>query len=429
MAEETSKAKATLVAQTNEVGLWYRWVILLITFSAFACAYMQRLGLGPLAPFIMTSLDITKAQIGLMSSAATIGYGVTLMPAGLVADRLGVRWTLSIGQMLAGVFMISMIFADTFIMGMVVMFGAGIGLGFIAPSVVRGIVTWFPLKERATAMGFNNISVNLGGMLTAATLPMIATIYGWRWGFVAIGVIAIVSGLLPAFFYRERTSGAGAPAAAPTAGAETAAAPIKKESSLMVFKSREIWLIICGGAALYVIEFAVLTFFVVYLKGHLLIPVVAAGFLLGSIDFGGVFGKPLAGLISDRIFHGTRKGPFIALSVIASVLAGVFALMPVGTPQWLILVCCVVFGFAAVGWGGIYFTMVGECAGKKNVAVVSGTCSLVVMCVTAVGLPIFGYLADKTGTWMWSWAYLVILGLVGTTALCFIREETRKIST
>ena len=427
MTQEDSTAKATIAGQVTAASPPYRWVILVITFSAFAVAYMQRLSLGPLAPFIITGLGVTKTQIGLIASAATMGYGTTLIPGGWVADRLGVRWTLCIGQIIAGTFLILMLFADTFTMAMVVMYGAGVGLGMISPSAVRGIVTWFPLKERAMAMGINNMSVNAGGMLTAATLPMIAIAFGWRYGFMALGIFAIVSGIVPAIFYREPASGAAT--AAPLAGPATAASPVKKESWVTVFKSRDIWLIIAGGTGLYIVEMGVLTYFVLYLKTHLLVQVVAAGFLLGAIDFGGLFGKPVAGVISDRIFSGRRKGAFMTLSIISTVLAGVFAIMPVGTPQWLILLCCLVFGFAAVGWGGIYFTMVGECAGKENVGVVSGACSMALVSANVIGVPIFGYLTDKTGTWMWSWTYLVVLGIIGTTALFFVREERRRIST
>ena len=426
MAQQTSAAGLPVGAGIAGPSASYRWVILLITFFGFAVAYMQRLSLGPLAPFMITGLGITKAQIGLISSSATLGYGLTLIPAGWVTDKLGVRWTLCIGQVIAGAFLIGMLFADTFVVGMVVMFGAGLGLGFISPSCVRAVVTWFPLKERAMAMGINNMSVNAGGMITAATLPMIAIAYGWRWGFMILGVVAIVSGLVPAIFYKDPSFGGEQAQAAAGGGGAPA---VKKESWLNVFKGREVWLIVIGGSTLYIVEFGVLTFFVLYLKSHLLVPVVAAGFLLGSIDFGGFFGKPIAGLISDRMFKGRRKPAFMTLSAISTVLACVFAFLNPGTPQWLIAVLCAIFGFAAVGWGGIYFTMVGECAGKDNVGVVSGACSLGLVLSNVLGVPVFGYLADRTGTWMWSWAYLVALGVIGFIALAFIREEMRRITT
>lgn len=424
MAQQRSATGVSVGAHIAEASARYRWVILFITFLGFAVAYMQRLSLGPLAPFIITGLGITKAKIGLISSSATLGYGLTLIPAGWVTDKIGVRWTLCIGQVIAGLFLIGMLFADTFVMGMVVMFGAGLGLGFISPSCVRAVVMWFPLKERAMAMGINNMSVNAGGMITAATLPMIAIAYGWRYGFMVLGSMAIVSGLVPAIFYKDPSSG-GAQALAGGAAAPV----VKKESWINVFKGREVWLIIIGGSSLYIVEFGVLTFFVLYLKAHLLVPVVAAGFLLGSIDFGGLFGKPIAGLISDRIFNGRRKPAFMTLSAISTILACVFAFLTPGTPQWLIVIFCSIFGFAAVGWGGIYFTMVGECAGKDNVGVVSGACSLGLVLANVLGVPVFGYLADRTGTWIWSWGYLVVLGVIGFIALAFIREEMRRIST
>lgn len=96
-----------------------------------------------------------RRHAGLWDHAHTCGLGGG--PAG------GARWTLFIGQAVAGIFLILMLFADAFMAVMVIMFGARLGLGFISPSCVLGIVTWFPLKERAMAMGLNNMSINAGG--------------------------------------------------------------------------------------------------------------------------------------------------------------------------------------------------------------------------------------------------------------------------
>lgn len=426
----SSTATSTVVSQIVATAMPYRWVALAICFLAYGVSYMPRLGLGPLAPFMKTELALTKAQIGFFISAAMAGNAIFLIPAGYLADKVGVRWVLCFGQVVAGLFLIGMFFAETYVTVMVAMFAVGLGLGFLSPSTTKGVVEWFPLKERAMAMGIKQMSLNGAGLVTAVTLPMLAVAFGWRMGFIVLGIVAIVSGILSAIVYRDPPKDKQeAPVAVSTASSASVAPPVKKGSWLSVFRTREIWLIIAAGVTLYVGEFGMMTYFVLYLKTHLMISVVTAGFLLGALDVGGFFGKPIAGVISDRLWGGRRKPTFILLGILSTIFTAIFAILPVGTPQWLILVCAFGFGFAAIGWGGIYFTMVAECAGKEHAATVLGAGSVFLMIGNIVGVPLFGHISDVTGTWTWSFIYLVGLSAMGTVALLFVREEKRRLTT
>ena len=413
--EPTKKAK---IEQGVAKAPGYRWIALTVAWMAFGVAYAQRLSLGPLAPFMRDELGLTKTQIGFYASSATLGYGITLLPAGYLTDKIGARWTMCIGQLIAGSFLMAMVFAQGYTLGLIVMFGAGLGLGFLSPSATKAIVEWFGVKERAMAMGIKQTSVNAGGMLTATTLPLVAIAFGWRWGFFGLGVFAICSAIVAAIIYKSPDNEMAEVVEGPEA---------PRESWTCLFRERDIWCLGLAGVALFIAEYGVLTYFVIYLKAHLLVSVVAAGFLLGAIDFGGLMGKPIAGILSDRLFKGKRKPAFIMLGAISTLFTAVFALMPRGTPQWAILICCIVFGFAAVGWGGICYTMVAELAGKENAATACGATGMILVLGNVLGVPVFGYLSDLTGTWAWSWVYLVILGIIGTAALFFVREEKRKL--
>ena len=51
-------------------GLRYRWIILGVCWLAYIVAFLQRLSIGPLAPFLKEDLVLTNAQIGSLVSAA-----------------------------------------------------------------------------------------------------------------------------------------------------------------------------------------------------------------------------------------------------------------------------------------------------------------------------------------------------------------------
>jgi len=429
MENKAVATKVDIASHSLAMHAWYRWVALVTLFMGYTIAYAQRLSMGPLAPFMKAELGLTNAQVGYFTSAALTGYTIFLIPSGLMTDKFGVRWTLFLGQVIAGICLLGMLFAQSATMGMVVMFAAGIGLGFLVPSTTKGVVEWFPLKERGMAMGIKQMSVNVGGMLSAALLPIIALSFGWRWGFATIGFIAIISGIICFALYKAPPKDETVnPAAVLSAGTEISTPPKKMESWRVVFKSRDIYCIIGAGVALVIAEYGVLTYFVLYLKTFLLIPVVMAGFMLGTIDFGGLFGKPLMGAISDRFFGGTRKIPFIILGFISTFFTRVFALLPVGTSNWIIIACAFCFGFAAVGWGGLYHTMIAECAGKANAATVVAAAMIFIMIAGIIGTPLFGYLSDKF-SWATAWTFVVIMGFIGTVGLFFVREEKRRLST
>ncbi|MFC1974519.1 MFS transporter [Chloroflexota bacterium] len=141
----------------------YRWVILGVCWLAYVVAFMQRLSIGPLAPFLKEDLGLTSAQVGFLVSAAGFGYMLTLVPAGWLVDRIGARWLLLTGEVFGGIFVASMFMVTTLTQGLVLMVLAGMGMGCLMPSTTKAILDWFPVKERATAMGVKQTAVNMGG--------------------------------------------------------------------------------------------------------------------------------------------------------------------------------------------------------------------------------------------------------------------------
>ncbi len=194
-----------------------------------------------------------------------------------------------------------------------------------------------------------------------------------------------------------------------------------------IIKSRDIWLLIGAGMCLNAVEFSAMAYFVLYLKEALLIAVVTAGFFLAFLEAGGVFGKPITGLISDRLFHGGRKKVFIVLCCIAFAMGMILFFLPQGTPSWLIILISLIFGFGAIGWGGLNLTLIGEFAGRELAGTVTGMSVVFLMLANMAGPPIFGYIVDTTGSYRMAWLFLAILAILAATLLLFVREEKRRI--
>ena len=59
--------------QTPQITYRYRWVILGVLWITYIVVFLNRLSVGPLAPFLKEDLGINSTQIGLIMSAASLG--------------------------------------------------------------------------------------------------------------------------------------------------------------------------------------------------------------------------------------------------------------------------------------------------------------------------------------------------------------------
>ena len=265
------------IAKTKEMTFRYRWVILGICWLAYIVVFMHRLSVGPLGPFLKEDLGLTSTQVASFMSAAAFGYMCTIPIAGWLADWVGVRWMLGTGAVLGGIFIMLMFLAPSYTLGLVIMAVAGLGCGCLMPSTTKAILVWFPLKERASAMGFKQTAVNIGGIIAAASLPAIALALDWRYGFLIIGCIAIVIGIISFALYKE-PAGEVSPS---TSESDTPAASGAVRKAL---KSRDIWLLTAAGTFVAITEFAVIAHLALYLNEALLFTEIAAGGFLAMAD-------------------------------------------------------------------------------------------------------------------------------------------------
>jgi len=340
--------------------------------------------------------------------------------AGWLVDRIGIRWMLLIGGVAGGAFVTGMFFITTFTQGLVFMALTGMGLGCLVPSTTKAILMWFSVKERAMAMGLKQTGVNVGGIIAASTLPALALVLSWRHGFVGIGFMGIVIGIIAFILYREPPQTDSLNAAGLATSSELTPSVVE------IFKGREIWLLASAAMCLMAVEFSAIAYLVLYLKESLLFPVVTAGFFLAVAEASGAFGKPLAGLVSDRLFHGHRKGVYISMCCIAGAMCLILAFLQQGSPSWVIVPLCFILGFTAIGWGGLQLTLVGEIAGEKLAGTVTGMTVVIIMVGALIGPPIFGYTVDVTGSYQMGWQLLAALAILAAVLLLFIREEKRR---
>ena len=396
----------------------YRWVILGVLWVTYIVVFLNRLSVGPLAPFFKDDLGITSTRVGLVMSAAAFGYMLSMLPIGWVVDKIGARWPLVAGEVIAGMCMIGLFFVTSYTALLTLMFITGLGCGFLLPATSQGVIVWFPLRERATVMGLKQTAVNIGGIITAATLPSIALALGWRYGFLFLGILAIGIAVVALALYRD--PGSFSNRSAGSAAADDAV------SLFEILKSREIWLIACCGFCMTWIEMALIAHLVLYLTEVLLFGVVAAGGLLAMTEVAGAVARPGGGLLSDRVFGGNRKTVFILMAGTTSIMCSAVAFLGPYL-SWLLYPALLLLGLGSISFGGVWLTLLSEFGGRLGAGKAVGLGGMITIAGGALGPPFFGFIVDTTHSYRWAWLSLAFGGALCLMLLLFVKESKRKI--
>lgn len=423
----------------------YRFAALAVVWCAYLVVFLSRLCVGPLLPFLKESFQLSNAQIGGLTSATAVAYAPTLIFAGWLADRIGVRPALLIGTLITGVSVGAVALAPSYGVMLVLLGLSGFGCGFIYPTAVKAIMLWFPRRERATAVGVNQSAVNISGMLGAAVMPTLALSLGWQSGFVLAAVMAFVILAVALAAYRdprpdERAAivGAGAPGQGDSAAAAGAFSEIEQGLPLVtgderldraavnpgflaVVRSRDILLLGLAALFLCMVEFSALAHLVLFLKVEWAYTAVAAGGLLAFCQGAGAVGKPLSGLVSDRLLAGRRKVALLALTALAGAACATLALIGAGQ-TWLLWTALALLGIGAVGWGGLFGALAGETAGPAAAGAAAGVTAAVDNIGIFAGPPLFGWIVDRTGSYAPAWWAMVAAALFAALLLALVRE-------
>lgn len=95
----------------------FRWVLLGLVALTWITTFLVRLTWPPLIPVVVPILHMKMAQAGAYMSAFYLGYVITQIPSGILADRFGTRIIFTLSLIVGGV--------STIAMGSIHSFGAG----------------------------------------------------------------------------------------------------------------------------------------------------------------------------------------------------------------------------------------------------------------------------------------------------------------
>ncbi|MGH7391652.1 MAG: MFS transporter [Candidatus Rokuibacteriota bacterium] len=387
-----------------------RWHILALVTLAFALSAMSALGVAPLAPLMRDALGLARAQVGLFIPAVYLGGIVMALPAGWLVDRLGVRPTLALGQLLTGASVVLAAASPTVPLMLACLVAAGFGFAVVNPATGKAILDWFPPYRRGMAMGIKQTGLTLGGVVGALTLPPLAVEAGWREALAVSGAAAIASATLVAVAYRNpAVRRAPQPAARPRLTG--VGALLRRPGVLVLFTC---------GFALSIGQASVLAYLALFVRDEFAVTAIVAGQALALAQAGGASSRLGWGFVSDWFFGGRRR-PGVIVTAVASALAYVGFALGDRLPWPVALGLVAAAGAGAFGWVGLYFTLVAEIGGARQAGVFTGVAVVFAWSGVLVGPLLFGAALDAAGSYAAPW--LLLAAIAVTSAIALARLE------
>jgi predicted MFS family arabinose efflux permease len=387
-------------AESSHSKHGYRWVVLAAATIAQAAASFVMQGLGVLAGFLQEAFHLSTSEVGLLIAASAAAPILALPIVGDLLDRQSERAIVGLGAAILAAGLIFSILAPQFAVLLVCLFIVGAGYSTTQPGGSKSVTTWFRGRQLGLAMGIRQAGLPLGGAAAAAILPIVASFWGWRVAFAVGAAVAFGGGLVFSALYRS-------PPGIDDVGRRTR--PAMSITSLLTML-RQPWMrgVVLSGTTLVSAQFAILTYFMLFLRDDHSIQLVDGAWLMFAAQACGVAGRVILAAWSDR--PGTSRFRLVASSMIA-VAAGM--LMLALAHSYLSLSAFVVIaawlGFFGLGWYGPWVAFVAEVSPPESLGLALGTAMALNQIAIFAAPPLLGLLHDLTGGYVAVWGCTAVL--------------------
>ncbi|ADP19126.1 glucarate transporter [Achromobacter xylosoxidans A8] len=345
-----------------------RYLIMVMLFITVVINYLDRSNLSIAAPALKDEFGLDTVHEGLILSAFGWTYAAMQIPGGWLVDRVSPRVLYAAALILWSAATFFMGFAGSFVILFVLRLAVGALEAPAYPINNRVVTTWFPERERATAIGFYTSGQFVGLAFLTPVLAWLQHHYGWHMVFVSTGLLGIVWGVLWFMIYREPRQFKGANAAEIELiqqgggvvdldrSVKEKKAPFNWNDLGLVMSKRKLWGVYLGQFCLTSTLWFFLTWFPTYLVKYRGMDFIKSGFL-ASVPFLAAFvGVLCSGVLSDFLIRRgatiglARKLPIILGLLISTSMIG--ANFTDSTP-WVIFFLAVAFfgnGLASITW-------------------------------------------------------------------------------
>jgi len=273
----------------------------------------MRLSWASLMPIVNEALSFTPQMGTAYLSAFYMGYAIMVLPGGILADRIGYRYTILVSLLAMAVITALMSTIDNYTYGWVLRFLLGIVSGPVQASCLSAIGDYFGPNQRGAAVGIFMSCTSLGLTTVNLYAPYVATNYGWQNAFLLTAVLPILVFILSYFTVRKPSAEilAQREAEVSAASAHIGEKTSLKENLLHVLKNRNICCLAFAGFFATGATWAVAQWSNLYMVKQLGVNAIYAGHVMSAFGLAALIAKPTIGILSDIL--PIKKNHLVAL--------------------------------------------------------------------------------------------------------------------
>lgn len=405
------------IAQTTTIiyrQYKYRWIILGVYMYVAALTQLYWLNFSAIDTYIEDTLKISAMSTGMLTLVFPIVYVILSIPAGILTDRKGFKYSVGIGVILTGIFSILRL-ADphSYAMLLVCQIGIAIGQPFVLNGITKLVVTWFTPKEEATAIGLGSLSFFVGMIIGLGLTPVLVQSLGFEPMLLIYGILGVLGILL---FYLLVKHKPPVPARASVENITSIRMGLTE-----ILKNKNF--IILGFVALIGtgVFNAIATWLEKILNEFQNIPMVNAGIIAALLVFAGAVGCVVIPMVSDRI---KRRKPFLILAALVGTLC--VGILMIKSNFIINMGNAAVLGFFLLAALPIMLTMSVEICGEKYAGISAAYLQLLGNGAAIAFVPLIEVFHKTSGGYIVPLAFVSVLLFIAFVFATRIKETGKS---
>ncbi|MFA6952807.1 MAG: MFS transporter [Candidatus Methanomethylophilaceae archaeon] len=310
----------TIDPEKKKKMLSYRWAIFVVLAIAYFFVYFHRTTGGAISDTLQDFFGVGTASVALLASAYLYAYTLMQIPSGILTDKMGPRKAATIFVFLIAVGSLLSAYSATcgnFTLMIAGKFIIGIGAAVVYIPIMKVLAVWFRKNEFASMSGVLLLVGNVGGIAAATPMVIMMDSLGIQNTYIVLAIITAVIALLCWFIVRNHPSEKDLPSIEEVVSEETGE-PITESTSAKIGTTEALKKTFFSGRKFW--PLAIWFFFIYgtimlwqasqagsYYKGIMGFDATTASLMITMVGVGMVFGCPLAGILSDKVFHSRKK--------------------------------------------------------------------------------------------------------------------------
>jgi MFS family permease len=400
-------------------------LVLLLLCAMYFMLFVDRTNISTTAPLIQAELNLSNTELGLVFSAFAFPYALFQLFGGWIGDKFGPRRTLAT---CCAIVVVSTVLTGA-VGGLTSLFICRLALGFgegaTFPTATRAMASWTAKKNWGFAQGLVHSFARIGNALTPPLMILLLAFVSWRGAFVILGVASLGWLIVWVWFYRND----------PNEHPSITPEELSTLPSRSAYKGPQAvpWLRLarrilpvtavdfCYGWTLWLFLSWIPSFFF----GNYHLNLQSSAIFSSGVLFAGVVGDTVGGVLSDRLLRKTGSLVVARAYVIVAGFLGAFVFLIPAILTHDVNAAAVflslAFFFAELIVGPIWAIPMD--IAPRYASSASGMMNFGFGVAGIISPWSFGYLIDRTGSWVLPFGASIVLLLFGAVMAVRLRPD------